>query len=121
MEVNVLNSEIIRKSGHGQYLIVIEMQIDNNIEVTKSFHTTDSQLFDDSKDDDFDSERLINTVGGLKAIIESFEYHIVNRENGDFIDSFYTLEEAEKELSIYECMDKENGEFDKNFYQIKIK
>lgn len=67
MNIEITDARIVLKSGHGQYNIVIEMLVDGK-EFIKKFHTTDSELFDESREDDFDNDRLINAVGGIEMI-----------------------------------------------------
>jgi hypothetical protein len=69
MDVKILDSEMKRKSGYGQYSIKFDI-ISDGFQKTISFHSTDSQLFDDMCDD-YDSERLLNAVGGIEMIINS--------------------------------------------------
>lgn len=45
-------------------------------------------------------------------------YIIQDSEAGNFIDSFSTLEEAEKVLLQYEEEDRENGTYEEGFYEI---
>lgn len=47
-------------------------------------------------------------------------YKIQDREAGNEIDTFTSLEEAEKELIVYEKEDKENGIFVEDFYEIVV-
>lgn len=45
-------------------------------------------------------------------------YVIRDREAGNVIDSFNTLEEAQMELARYEESDKQDGIYEENFYEI---
>lgn len=45
---------------------------------------------------------------------------IRDREAGNVIDSFNTLEEAQRELSIYEENDREEGIYKDDFYEIVL-
>ena len=45
-------------------------------------------------------------------------YKIQDRETGNVIDEFATLEKAEQTLEEYEKMDKADGNFTPNFYEI---
>ena len=60
-----------------------------------------------------------------KKVIELIEndkagkkYIIRDREAGNFIDEFDTLEEAQKEPERYEQMDKDEGDYTPDFYEI---
>ena len=46
------------------------------------------------------------------------KYIIQDREAGNFIDEFDTIEEAERQLHIYESDDKRQGLYIPNFYEI---
>ena len=46
------------------------------------------------------------------------KYIIRDREAGNTIDRFNTLEEAKAALSQYEASDKEDGIYQKDFYEI---
>ena len=46
------------------------------------------------------------------------KYIIQDREAGNFIDEFATLEEAKNALEAYESEDKKDGTFTPNFYEI---
>lgn len=46
------------------------------------------------------------------------KYAIQDREAGNVIDMFDTLEDAQKELEVYEASDIENGIYQQNFYEI---
>ena len=46
------------------------------------------------------------------------KYIIQDREAGNFIDEFATLEEAKKALEAYENDDKKDGTYTPNFYEI---
>lgn len=48
-------------------------------------------------------------------------YIIQDREAGNVIDSFNTIEEAEKALIEYEEQDKKDGIYEENFYEITQK
>lgn len=45
-------------------------------------------------------------------------YIIQDAEAGNFIDSFSTLDEAEKTLAEFEEEDRENGTYEEGFYEI---
>lgn len=46
------------------------------------------------------------------------KYVIQDREAGNFINEFNTLEEAQRELENYESQDKKDGIYKSNFYEI---
>ena len=46
------------------------------------------------------------------------KYIIQDREAGNFIDEFDTLEAAQAELNRYELSDKADGIFEEDFYEI---
>ena len=46
------------------------------------------------------------------------KFIIQDKEAGNYIDSFATLEEAEQTLQEYEIQDKAEGTFTLNFYEI---
>lgn len=46
------------------------------------------------------------------------KYIIRDREAGNIIDEFQTMEEAERQLEAYEEEDKINGEYEPDFYEI---
>lgn len=52
--------------------------------------------------------------------MKDYKYRIEDREAGNIIDRFYTLEEAEKTLEEYEKEDKEDGSYTENFYEIVL-
>jgi hypothetical protein len=54
-EVNILNVNIYRAHGYGQYTIVVDIECEDVLKALK-IHTTDSQLFDDANDHDADSD-----------------------------------------------------------------
>lgn len=47
------------------------------------------------------------------------KYVIQDRESGNIIDKFFSLEDAEKELNEYEQIDLKDGIFELDFYEIK--
>ena len=47
------------------------------------------------------------------------KYKIQDREAGNVIDYFETMEEAEKTLLEYEKIDREEGTYTRDFYEIK--
>lgn len=47
------------------------------------------------------------------------KYILQDREAGNFIDAFDSLEEAEKALSEYEEEDKKDGNYTPDFYEIE--
>ena len=49
------------------------------------------------------------------------KYIVADREAGNVIDEFNTLEEAEKRLEEFEEMDKEDGIYTEGFYEIIIR
>jgi hypothetical protein len=61
----IVDSEIIRKSGYGQYSIRFEVSYNGTCQAV-SFHSTDSQLFDE---DEKTEEMLLNAVGGIDEIL----------------------------------------------------
>lgn len=46
------------------------------------------------------------------------KYIIQDREAGNKIEEFNSLEEAEKALAEYEEQDKKDGTYEENFYEI---
>lgn len=46
------------------------------------------------------------------------KYIIQDREAGNIIDAFDTLEEAKAELNLYELSDKADGIYEEDFYEI---
>ena len=67
MKAIITDAEMVRKSGYGSYKINFEILIDGDY-YKKSFNTNDSQLWDEEEKT---TERLVNAVGGLEAILET--------------------------------------------------
>ena len=57
---------MVRKSGYGQYSIVVDFEAYNENHKL-SFHTTDSQLWDN--DEKTDAQLLLH-IGGEEALLE---------------------------------------------------
>ena len=66
----------------------------------------------------------MSTAKGQKYLTEkgkqAASYYIRDREAGNVIDSFSTLDEAETALAEYEATDKAEGTYTPDFYEIHI-
>jgi hypothetical protein len=80
-KVNILNVNIYRANGYGQYTIVVDIECDYVLE-TLNIHTTDSQLFDDANDQDEDISVMEYLLIHARHTIESAI------DNDDFISEF---------------------------------
>ena len=47
-------------------------------------------------------------------------YVVRDREAGNVITQFETMEEAQKEIEIYEEQDKKDGTYTEDFYEIAV-
>jgi len=56
----------------------------------------------------------------MKTNIIKTNYVIRDREAGNIIEEFNTLQEALKELKNFELSDKKEGIFEVNFYEVAI-
>jgi len=56
----------------------------------------------------------------MKTNIIKTNYVIRDREAGNIIEEFNTLQEAIKELKNFELSDKKEGIFEVNFYEVAI-
>lgn len=119
MKTEIINTEITSK-GKGQYSIIVELLIDNDLEFKKSFHSTNSQLYDLVKNNDDRDSLLIDSLGGIEEIIRDLEFTVQFKVNGTEIESFTSLEEAKNFIVSNENEDKINGDFEKNCYEIKL-
>lgn len=50
--------------------------------------------------------------------MEHLRFIIRDKEAGNIIDSFSTLDEAKRELAKYEHQDKKEGSYEADFYEI---
>lgn len=50
--------------------------------------------------------------------MKNYKYKIIDKEAGNLISEFKTLEEAQKTLKKYESIDKKDGSFTPDFYEI---
>jgi protein-disulfide isomerase len=67
MNTLVKSIEMARGNGYGQYKIVVEFSFEGE-SYKKSFHTTDSELWDD---DAKTSEMLLDHIGGEQRLLET--------------------------------------------------
>lgn len=119
MKTEIINTEITSK-GKGQYSIEVELLIDNDLEFKKSFHSTNSQLYDKVKNNVNRNSILIDSLGGIDEIIRDLEFTVQFKANSSEIETFISLDEAKSFIFSNENEDKINGDFEKNFYEIKL-
>jgi len=50
--------------------------------------------------------------------MQKLRFQIQDKEAGNYIDSFATIEEAQEELKKYEKNDKKDGIYEPDFYEI---
>lgn len=108
----------VEKVSFGHWKITLEVG-----EASFKLITTDSQFIDDieylytreQKQSAID-ERFFSQ---FEDQIDEFERYVVRcTENGDEIDTFYSLDNAKGYLKEIEDEDKLNGNFEPNFYEI---
>ena len=74
----VTSCRIQRASGYGQYTVVVVFKDNNDEEFSLSYHSTDSQLFDNAHGEDNHDEIVFESVKyKIERSIENFE-HLVD-------------------------------------------
>jgi hypothetical protein len=64
-------------------------------------------------------KKAAKKVGTVKhKPYKGYQYTIDESESGNWVDKYYTLSEARKDLKKLELNDKKNGRYKKNFYRI---
>lgn len=63
-------------------------------------------------------EKLLESVTKLVGNGKAKKYVIQDRQAGNVIDEFDSLESAENALKLYEMDDKNNGDYEPDFYEI---
>jgi hypothetical protein len=64
-------------------------------------------------------KKAAKKVGTVKSKpYKGYQYTIDESESGNWVDKYYTLSDARKDLKKLESNDKKNGKYKKNFYRI---
>jgi hypothetical protein len=65
--LKIVSIDMVRGSGYGQYSIIVHFTYEM-VKYKKSFHTTDSELWDSEEKT---SETLLNHIGGESRLLDT--------------------------------------------------